>query len=318
MKTMSSWRARELWKLPIHLMFLIITVLMILPLVMIFSISISEEAQILGVGNGTGFSILPKGLSLDGYRLAFKNPESVIRAYGVTAYSSFVGTFISMTSAGMIAYPLARSNFKYKPIVQRYLLITMLFGADEGLLAMAQKYMRPIKCVFPLFLFNQMLAAFLRNDNNPGLATLGVLSGGIFNVLGDYFFVFTRDMGIYGAGLAAVIGSAISFIVMLTHFADRKNTLRLVKPEKLPGKLREISVTGFSTYYFQAIMKPGAAFIVSVARGLIVSGALIMILPMLAGASALWFAMPVTELLVALYAAWVMRRETAALGSVRA
>ncbi len=54
---------------------------------------------------------------------------------------------------------------------------------------------------------------------------------------------------------------------MLTHFADRKNTLRLVKPEKLPGKLREISVT---------------------------------------------------ELLVALYAAWVMRRETAALGSVRA
>ena len=81
--------------------------------------------------------------------------------------------------------------------------------------------------------------------------------------------------------MAAVIGSAISFIVMLTHFADRKNTLRLVKPEKLPGKLREI-------------------------------------LPMLAGASALWFAMPVTELLVALYAAWVMRRETAALGSVRA
>ena len=129
MKTTSSWRARELWKLPIHLMFLIITVLMILPLVMIFSISISEEAQILGIGNGTGFSILPKGFSLDGYRLAFKNPESVIKAYGVTAYSSFVGTFISMTSAGMIAYPLARSNFKYKPIVQRYLLITMLFGA---------------------------------------------------------------------------------------------------------------------------------------------------------------------------------------------
>ena len=69
----------------------------------------------------------------------------------------------------------------------------------------------------------------------------------------------------------------------------------------------------FSTYYFQAIMKPGAAFIVSVARGLIVSGALIMLLPVAAGASALWFAMPVTELLVALYAALVMRKYTAAL-----
>ena len=122
------WR-REAWKLPIHLMFILISITMIVPLIMIFSISISEEAQILGIGNGSGFSILPKGFSLDGYHLAFKNPDAVIKAYGVTAYSSFLGTAISMASAGMIAYPLARSNFKYKPIIQRYLLITMLFGA---------------------------------------------------------------------------------------------------------------------------------------------------------------------------------------------
>lgn len=62
--------------------------------------------------------------------------------------------------------------------------ILTFFGADEALLLLAEKYMRPIKYVFPLFLFNQMLAAFLRNDGNPGLATLGVLSGGIFNVFG--------------------------------------------------------------------------------------------------------------------------------------
>ena len=45
---------------------------------------------------------------------------------------------------------------------------------------MAQEYIRPIKYVFLLFLFNQMLAAFLRNDDNPGLATIAVLLGGIF------------------------------------------------------------------------------------------------------------------------------------------
>ena len=123
--------------------------------------------------------------------------------------------------------------------------ILTFFGANESLLSLAQEYMRPIKYVFPLFLFNQMLAAFLRNDKNPALATLGVLSGGIFNVFGDYFFVFTCDMGIYGAGLATAIGSGISFLAMLTHFASRRNTLRLVKPEKLFRKLREISVTGF-------------------------------------------------------------------------
>lgn len=83
-----------------------------------------------------------------------------------------------------------------------------------------------------------MLAAFLRNDNNPTLATIAVLLGGIFNAFGDYFFVFTCDMGIFGAGLAAAIGSAISFVIMLTHFISKKNTLRIVKPQKLPSKLR--------------------------------------------------------------------------------
>ncbi len=320
--------------------------------------------------------------------------------------------------------------------------ILIFFGADETLLALAQSYMHPVKFAFPLFLFNQTLAAFLRNDNDPGLATVGVLAGGIFNIFGDYFFVFTCDMGVFGAGLATAIGAAISFIVLLTHFISRKNTLRLVKPDGLFNKLGRISVNGFSsffidvamgvltvlfnrqimrylgsdalavygpiinvstfvqccaysvgqaaqpiisvnfgagrgerikqtlghalrttavfalfwtalsmacpnlyirifmsptpavlaiapamirayalsfillpfnifsTYYFQAIMKPSAAFIVSVARGLVISGALIMLLPATLGADTIWFAMPITELIVAVYAALAMRNYT--------
>ena len=69
----------------------------------------------------------------------------------------------------------------------------------------------------------------------------------------------------------------------------------------------------FSTYYFQASMKPAAAFVVSVARGLVISGVLILILPVLAGEASLWFAMPVTELLTAVYAAITVRKDTRAL-----
>ena len=58
--------------------------------------------------------------------------------------------------------------------------LLMFFGTDETLLALAQRYMIPVKFVFPLFLFNQMLAAFLRNDGAPALVTLGVLSGGVW------------------------------------------------------------------------------------------------------------------------------------------
>lgn len=66
----------------------------------------------------------------------------------------------------------------------------------------------------------------------------------------------------------------------------------------------------FSTYYFQAIMKPAYAFTVSVSRGLIISGILIFLLPAAAGANTLWFAMPLTELLVAVYVAVMIMRST--------
>ena len=71
----------------------------------------------------------------------------------------------------------------------------------------------------------------------------------------------------------------------------------------------------FSTYYFQAILQPKAAFVVSVARGPVISGALILILPALFQPNALWLAMPVTELAVLFYAALQIRRHTAALPS---
>ena len=319
------------------------------------------------------------------------------------------------------------------------------FGASDSLLPLAHEYLRPVRFVFPLFLFNQMLAAFLRNDNDPTLATIGVLSGGIFNVFGDWFFVFPCDLGLFGAGLATSIGAVVSFCVMLTHFFKRINTLRLVKPRKVFANLRKITVIGFSsffidaamgiltvlfnrqimkylgadalavygpiitvstfvqccaysvgqasqpiistnygshkgsriretlrlalgttaffgifwtvlsvavpnfyirvfmsptpaileiapaiirtyavsflllpfnifsTYYFQAILQPRASFIVSVSRGLVISGILILILPIVAGPDALWLAMPITELVVALYVAASIRRYTQAL-----
>ena len=48
----------------------------------------------------------------------------------------------------------------------------------------------------------------------------------------------------------------------------------------------------------------------SMARGLVISGILIMVLPVLTGADSLWFAMPVTELLIMIYMAILIRKYT--------
>ena len=320
--------------------------------------------------------------------------------------------------------------------------LLLLFGAEETLLPLAQRYVLPVKFAVPSFLFTQLMSAFLRNDGNPGLATKAVIFGGVFNVFGDYSLVFVLDMGIMGAGLATVLGSLFSLVIMCSHFFTPKNTLRFVKPTALLNKLKRITVTGFSTffidvamgiltvlfnrqilkylgtdalsvygiiinistfvqccaysigqasqpiisvnfganrgdrirevlkyavgtafafgliwtgvslavpnlfvcifmtptdsileiapaiirsygisflllplnifstYYFQALMKPTTSFVVSVARGAVVSGILILVLPAVTVADSIWFAMPITELLVAVYTAARMARYT--------
>ena len=81
-----------------------------------------------------------------------------------------------------------------------------------------------------------------------------------------------------------------------------------------PGIIRRYGISFlqpfsiFSTYYFQAMMKPSTAFVVSVSRGAVISGILIYLLPVIAGACGIWFALPITELVVAVFMAVMMRR----------
>lgn len=132
--------------------------------------------------------------------------------------------------------------------------LLMLFGAEESLLPLAKAYLLPVKFAIPLFSFNQMLAAFLRNDNAPGRATAAVISGGIFNMFGDYFFVFVLDMGIMGAGLATASGALITFLILLTHFFGRHHTLKLIHPTGIFPKFRRVLTTGFSTFFIDMAM----------------------------------------------------------------
>lgn len=73
----------------------------------------------------------------------------------------------------------------------------------------------------------------------------------------------------------------------------------------------------FSTYYFQALMKPSTSFIVSVSRGAVISRILIYTLPAVAGANSIWFAIPITELIVAIFVITMMARYTKQLPAER-
>lgn len=129
-----------------------------------------------------------------------------------------------------------------------------LLGSEGELLEIGLTYLKPLKAAIPVFIFSQMLAAFLRNDNDPGLATFAVVFTSLLNIVGDYLLTFTFDMGVYGAALATSLSNILSVAIMLTHFFKKKNTLRLIKPEHLLRTSGKIFAIGFSVFFVDLAM----------------------------------------------------------------
>ena len=129
-----------------------------------------------------------------------------------------------------------------------------LFGADETLLPLGKGYMKWLRYAVPLFTFGQFFSTFIRNDNAPAKSMMAVVSGGVFNIIGDYVCVFALDMGIEGAGLATALGQLLAFCILCTHFFSRKNGLKLACPTGFFRIVRAVLAAGFSVFVVDLAM----------------------------------------------------------------
>lgn len=109
----------------LNLFFVLACLSFILPLMMVIAASFSEEKRLVL----EGFSIFPRGFSLEAYRSTFANAEKMIRAYIVTFSQAAIGTVLGCVVAGMAGYALCRSNFRFRKFVTWYIFFTMLFSA---------------------------------------------------------------------------------------------------------------------------------------------------------------------------------------------
>ena len=96
----------------------------VIPFVLLVSISLSKEIDLARFG----YSIIPKTIDLTAYRYVFKNPESILRAYGVTFTYSILTMIFGLLLMSMLAYPLSRKNFKDRKVVSFIMFFTMLFS----------------------------------------------------------------------------------------------------------------------------------------------------------------------------------------------
>ena len=173
----------------------------------------------IGMGSATKYSIL---------KTQNKNNEANIIFSNVFIYIIFFSAF----------FIIAAVFFTQK--------IAYVLGARDNVYIMTDIYLKVILFFSPMFMLNNLLLGFVRNDNHPKLAMLGMIMGSLFNIIFDYVFIFPLKMGIFGAALATGFSPIVSMIILSVLFIKRKNTFSITKPSISFKKFFDISSLGIS------------------------------------------------------------------------
>jgi putative aldouronate transport system permease protein len=115
---------KEKTSLWIHAFFILSAVVCIIPFIIVISASISNEKDLLI----KGYSILPRTIDWTAYKYIFKNPGVIGNAYLVTLFITVVGTFLTVLFTAMMAYPLARPQFKLNKVMTYIIFFPTLFS----------------------------------------------------------------------------------------------------------------------------------------------------------------------------------------------
>lgn len=102
----------------------ILSVCCLLPFLLVLSGSFSDQTSILT----HGYQLIPETFSLDAYTTLFKIPGELLRAYAVTIFVTFTGTFLGLFLTSMAAYVLSSKSFRYRNQVSFFFYFTSIFG----------------------------------------------------------------------------------------------------------------------------------------------------------------------------------------------
>ncbi len=125
----------------INLFFILCAVVCIAPIILVISISLTEEMDILLFG----YNLIPREFSIKSYEYVMKAGEIIWRAYGISIFVTLVGTVLSLLVICMYAYPLSRQSFKYKGQFAFFAYFTMIFGGGLVPWYMVYTHLVPIK-----------------------------------------------------------------------------------------------------------------------------------------------------------------------------
>lgn len=117
-------KGRKAYQIVINIILLLVSLCMILPLVLLFMSSITDENTLVA----NGYSFFPAKLSTGAYQYILQNSATVFRAYGITVLATIIGTSLSIILSSLMAFPLSLKDLPGRRIITFYVFFTMLFS----------------------------------------------------------------------------------------------------------------------------------------------------------------------------------------------
>ena len=101
----------------------LISVLWIIPVLFIFSLSVTPETSLSEVG----YRLIPKEITFDSYTYIIKNPAQILNSYKISIIVTVIGTVAGLMFTTGIAYAMSRKDFKLGKHITRFVMFAMLF-----------------------------------------------------------------------------------------------------------------------------------------------------------------------------------------------
>ncbi len=128
--------------------------------------------------------------------------------------------------------------------------LALILGADASTLPLTKTYLMVILCFAPFFITNNVVLAFVRNDQNPKLSMIAMLAGSFSNIILDYVFMFPLGMGMFGAAFATGLAPIISLAILSMHFVN-KNQFAFLRKKIVWHALPDLFSLGISSFIIE-------------------------------------------------------------------
>ncbi len=130
--------------------------------------------------------------------------------------------------------------------------LVYMFGCTENVYSYALSYGKIILVGAPFMIIYSVLSSIIRADGNPKYSMIMLVVGAIINIVLDPVFIFGFNMGVFGGGLATVIGQVISFIIALCYLPKIKSVKLEREDFKINNSVLRTLSLGLSSFITQA------------------------------------------------------------------